>query len=238
MSRDLLRWLLHAHVLDRALPRPDAGRHDDVVTKLGGRVLQYLLGGMANEEAPWLGLKGVAPGQKGPTDFGLSLRWPPSRLLRAERLPVATTREQVMANVYAALGWHGSRQPRDERAVVRSVRTPPGLQDVRVDHAFVEHVAKYPSRGEFANYILPALREPHEVWLTQVGSGSGAVYRPHFLAAFDGGTTVVIAVKSVEESVAWSFFPMKRRTTIRKRRKGVVLYAGPKEYPVEGARRG
>ena len=143
-----------------------------------------------------------------------------------------------MANVYAALGWHGTREPGDERAIVRSVRTPTVLDDVRVDHAFVEHVAKQPSRGEFANYILPTLREPLEVWLTRVGSGSGAVYRPHFLAAFDGGTTVVVAVKSNEESVAWSFFPMKRRTTIQKRRKGVVLYARPRAYAVEGARRG
>ncbi len=237
MSHDLLLWLLNAHAFDHAPSGREAGHHD-VPTVLGGRVLQYVLGGMAPQEAPWLGLKGVAPGQKGPADFGLSRGWPPPRLLHAERLPATTTREEVRANIYAALGWHGSREPGDERAVVRSVRTPAGLQDVRIDHAFVEHVAKYPSRGEFANYILPALREPHEVWLTQVGSGSGAVYRPHFLAAFDGGTTVVIAVKSIEESVAWSFFPMKRRTTIQKRRKGVVLYAGPKEYAVEGARRG
>lgn len=237
MSHDLLLWLLHAHVVDHALPRSDAGNYD-VPRELGGGVLQYVLGGMAPREAPWLGLKGVAPGQRGPADFGLSPNWPPPRPLHAERLSVTTTREEVVANVYAALGWRGSREPRDETAGVLSVPTPPGLQDVLIDHAFVEHVAKYPSRGEFANYILPALKEPHEVWLTQVGSGSGAVYRPHFLAAFADGTTVVVAVKSIEESVAWSFFPMKRRTTIQKRRTGVAIYARPNEEALEGARRG
>ena len=225
MNRDLRLWLLHAHVLDRALPRPDAGRHDDVVAKLGGRVLQYLLGGMANEEAPWLGLKGVAPGQKGPTDFGLSSVWPPPRPLHAERLPATTTPEEARANVYAALGWQGSREPGDERIVIRSVRTQAVLQDVRIDHAFVEHVAKHASRGRFANYILPTLSEPHEVWLTQVGSSRGAVFRHQFLAAFDDGTTAVIAADPSEALVAWNFFPVKRRADIRKRRKGLVLYS-------------
>lgn len=236
MSRDVLPWLRDAQASGHTVERHDSARYG-VPVALGERVLRYVLGGMAREEAPWPGTKGVAPGQRGPADFGLSRNWPPTRPLHAERVATTTTREETMANVYGALGWHGSRAPGDELAVVRSVRTPPGLEDVRIDHAFVEHVAKHPSRGKFASYILPTLRTPHEVWLTQVGSGSGPVCRPHFLAAFDDGTTVVIVVKSNEESVAWSFFPVKRRTTIRKRRRGLVVYAGPNSYETGGARR-
>lgn len=223
MSRDLLLGLLQTHAFDHAPPRHDTGSYE-VPTVLGGRALRYVHGGMAPRAAPWLGLKGVAPGQKVPADFGLSPAWPPPRPLRAERLPVTTTSQQVTSNVYTALGWQGRREPGDERAVIRTVRTPPSLPDVRIDHAFVEHVAGHPSRGEFANYILPALREPHEVWLTQVGSRKGGVFRPHFLAAFDDGTTAVIAVEASESMVAWNFFPVKRRTDIQKRRKGVALY--------------
>lgn len=145
--------------------------------------------------------------------------------LHAERLSVTTTPQQVASNVYSALGWHGSREAGDERAVIRSVRTPTVLRDVLINHAFVEHVARHPSRGAFANYVLPTLRMPHEVWLTHVGSSSGGVFRHHFLAAFDDGTTAVVAVEPGEAPAAWNFFPAKRRTDIQKRRRGTALYS-------------
>lgn len=224
MSRHLLLWLLQTHALDDAPPRHDTGEYE-LPTVLGDQALRYVHGGMAHRALPWPGLQGVAPGQKGPAEHGLSSAWPPPRPLRAERLSVTTTRAEVMASVYAALGWRGSREPDDERVVVLSVRTPPGLQDVRIDHAFVEHVARHPSRGAFANYVLPTLREPHEVWLTHVGSSRGGVFRHQFLAAFDDGVTAVVAVEPSEAPVAWNFFPVKRRTDIQKRRKGIPLYS-------------
>ena len=236
MSRDLLLWLLHAQAYDQVADRRDSPRHD-IPTELGRRVLQYVRGGMVGEEASWPGLKGVAPGQRGPADFGLSLAWPPPRPLHAERLSVTTTPQQVASNVYAALGWHGSREAGDERAVIRSVRTPTVLRDVLINHAFVEHVARHPSRGAFANYVLPTLRMPHEVWLTHVGSSSGGVFRYHFLAAFDDGTTAVVAVEPGEAPVAWNFFPAKRRTDIQKRRRGTALYSR-NQGELTGARRG
>lgn len=224
MSHERLTWLLSALAVDHAVRRHRIGRHDAPLV-VGDRALRYILGGTASREIRWLGLKGIAPGQRGPADYGLSSAWPPPRPLCAERLSVTTTREEVMENVYAALGWRGSRERGDERVVVLSVQTPPGLQDVRIDHAFVEHVAGHPSRGAFANYLLPTLREPHEVWLTHVGSSSGGVFRHQFLAAFDDGTTAVVAVEPGEAPVAWNFFPVKRLTDIQKRRKGMPLYS-------------
>lgn len=228
MSRHLLLWLLQTHAFDDASPRHDT-RGYELPTVLGDQALRYVHGGMAPRTLPWPGLEGVAPGQKGPADFGLSSAWPPQRPLRAERRPVTTTREEVMANVYAAFGWRGSREEGDERVVVLSVRTPPGLRDVRIDHGFVEHVARHPNRGAFANYVLPTLKEPHEVWLTHVGSSRGGAFRHHLLAAFDDGVTAVVVVEPGEAPVAWNFFPVKRRTDVRKRRKGMLLYSRRQE---------
>lgn len=111
----------------------------------------------------------------------------------------------------------------------RGYELPTVLGDLRIDHGFVEHVARHPNRGAFANYVLPTLKEPHEVWLTHVGSSRGGAFRHHFLAAFDDGVTAVVVVEPGEAPVAWNFFPVKRRTDVRKRRKGMLLYSRRQE---------
>lgn len=174
--------------------------------------------------APWQALRGVVPGQKGPGDFGLPAAWPPGAALRAERLPETATSQEAAAAIYSALGWGGRRIPGDERTLIHTVRTPGRLEDVQIDHAFVDHVARHPSRGQFANYILPTLQEPHEVWLTWVGSTSGPLLRPHFFAAFEDGRTAVIAIDAKNAWVAWTLYTTDKSRQVDRRRAGELLY--------------
>lgn len=174
-------------------------------------------------DPPWVGLRTPVPDQKGPAAFGLSGDWPPANPRAAERLPRTESRAQAMERIHAALGWRSVRTPGDERYAIHTVHTPDGLEDVQIDHAFVEHVARDPSRGDFANYILPALERPHEVWLTWVRAKDGVLFlRPHFVAAFEDGRTAVVAVQPKQAWVAWTFFAAKG--AVRNRRKGELLY--------------
>ncbi len=180
--------------------------------------------GPSGGDPPWIGLREPALDQRGPEDFGLSGDLPAVSPLAAGRLPRTASTGQAMDRVHAALGWRGVRRPGDERAVIHTVRTPDGLEDVQIDHAFVEHVAADPSRADFANYILPALERPHEVWNTWVRAKNGVLFlRPHFLAAFEDGRTAVIAIQPKEAWIAWTFFTAKEKS-VRRHRKGELLY--------------
>ncbi len=179
--------------------------------------------GPGGGDPPWIGLPDVAGSQKGPADFPVPRAWAPADRLHAAKPASPTrTRSQAMDRIHAALGWTGVRRPGDERNVIHAVRTPDGLEDVQIDHAFVDHVARHRGRGDFANYILPTLEAPHEVWNTWVRAKDGAIFlRPHFLAAFDDGKTAVAVVHPKEAWVAWTFFMEDR---VNRRRRGELLY--------------
>ena len=66
-----------------------------------------------------------------------------------------------------------------------------------------------------ADYILPTLMEPNEVWLTAYAKGDKIEYRKRYMKAFKGnkrnrGGLAVTAVRP-DGSLLWNFIPAEAR---------------------------
>ena len=96
------------------------------------------------------------------------------------------------------------------------VNTPVG--DVALTDEFVRHVAAKRARGQFAAQIVPALRDPAEVWLQAMVMRDGRIaYRPVFI----GDGSLVVAQENRDGTVGWTFYPERR---LHRRRQGYLLY--------------
>ena len=113
---------------------------------------------------------------------------------------------------------------------VRRVRPPGRLDDVVIRKEHLPHLVEKQHREQWANYILPTLEDPLEVWLSPVKlKPSGKiVYRRHFITLFDdaGKTRGALAIdqENKDSSLLWTFFPQNKMRQIDKRRKGFLLY--------------
>ena len=70
---------------------------------------------------------------------------------------------------------------------IRVVRTPGYLDDVVIRKKQLPHLLEKQHREEWANYILPTLEDPLEVWLSPVKNNATdkIVYRRRFITLFD-----------------------------------------------------
>ena len=114
---------------------------------------------------------------------------------------------------------------------VRVVRTPGRLDDVVIRRERLPHLVRKQPREEWANYILPALEAPLEVWLSPVKlrlSGK-IVYRRHFITLFDDAgknrATLAAAQENKDSSLLWTFFPRSDMKRLDKQRQGFLLYS-------------
>ena len=114
---------------------------------------------------------------------------------------------------------------------VRVVRPPGRLEDVAIRKKYLpHHLVEKQHREEWANYILPTLEDPLEVWLSPVKlKPSGKiVYRRRFIALFDdaGKTRGALAVtqENKDSSLLWTFFPRGDMRRIDKQWRGFLLY--------------
>jgi len=85
-------------------------------------------------------------------------------------------------------------------------------------------VAAATGRERFANFVVPALEKPFEVWLVPYADG---VYRRRFLAIFDGQVpTMMVLRENRDGSLAWSVYELSERTeeALNEARKGMLLY--------------
>ena len=184
------------------------------------------------------------PGPIGPVVGGATWRtWDlPERLPpRAEppRLPPARDAAAVKAQIHRAVAdAAGAGQPLvsitrpdgTARVVFGRVRTPTG-DDVMLTEDFIDHVAKG-EREQFANLILPTLRDPDEIWMTSTERAGRVVYRRQFIAAYEGRAGFVVAQEDPYGWLAWTFYPIKDHGAVNKRRKGSLLYRR-EETPAE-----
>ena len=177
------------------------------------------------------------PGPLGPV-VGGAATWRtlglPERLPRRpapERLPEAGTAEEQKAQIYREMEKIDGRPPvsitrADGTAttVLGRIRTPTG-DDVVLTDAFVDHVAKG-GREQFARFIMPTLRDPDEIWLTQTERAGRVVYRRAFVAAFESGEHAGFAVAQEDPYgwLAWTFYPIKSIQKLNDRRRGHLLY--------------
>lgn len=108
------------------------------------------------------------------------------------------------------------------------VRAPADLDDVMLTGGFVDYIATKPPRErrhEFAEYLLPSLRDPSEVWLQAEKRLDGrTVYRRAFLTAFEDANIAVAVREDTHGWLTWTMFPVDR---INNRRRGYLLYRRP-----------
>lgn len=155
----------------------------------------------------------------------------PARRNRAED-PLSS--EAARADIYDALEDVGGERIEivrdDGRAdvIFGRVRAPADLDDVMMTGGFVEYVArKGPAdrRVDFADFILPSLRDPSEVWLRAERRGDGrTVYRRAFLTAFEGRSTTIVAQEDTHGWLSWTMYPER---DINRLRRGYLLYRRP-----------
>ncbi len=113
---------------------------------------------------------------------------------------------------------------------VRVVRTPGRLDDVVIRKKQLPHLVEKQHREEWANYILPTLEDPLEVWLSPVKNNATGkiVYRRHFITLFDdAGKTrgaLAIAQENKDGSLLWTFFSQHKMRQIDMKREGFLLY--------------
>lgn len=89
---------------------------------------------------------------------------------------------------------------------------------------FVDHVAKG-GREQFARWIVPTLRDPDEIWLTQTERAGRPVYRRQFIAAFEGEHAgLAVAQEDPFGWLAWTFYPVESVRKLNDRRRGHLLY--------------
>ena len=107
------------------------------------------------------------------------------------------------------------------------VSTPDGLDDVVVRREYLPHIVakRDHARERYANWILPTLQDPLEVWLAR---HDDEVYRRRFIAAFeeDDNQSLVIAQENRDGSLLYNFVPVgtKKASYLDKQRRGFLLY--------------
>ena len=107
---------------------------------------------------------------------------------------------------------------------------PGRLDDVVIRKEQLRYLVGKQHREEWANYILPSLEDPLEVWLSPVKlevSGK-IVYRRHFITLFDDAGknrgALAIAQENKDSSLLWTFFSQHKMRQIDMKRQGFLLY--------------
>ena len=161
------------------------------------------------------------PGGKNYTDFNLpdADKTPASLLPPAPpRLPRANDKDAQLQVIKTAIDMPDNG--------VRVVRTPGRLDDVLIRKEQLPHLVEKQHREQWANYILPTLEDPLEVWWSPVkNKASGKiVYRRWFITLFDeaGKTrgTLAVVQENKDGSLLWTFFPRGDMRRIDKQRRG------------------
>ena len=116
----------------------------------------------------------------------------------------------------------------------REVATPDGLDNVIIRSDQLEHIVAdgKGNREQFANYILPTLKDPLEVWLTEeeryTKTGKKQqIFRRRFIALFKSNKAkqgLAVAQENKDGSILWTFVPIGNMKNLDNRRAGFLLY--------------
>lgn len=165
------------------------------------------------------GATAILPGQPTFADYGLPKAKDMDRAgLRKspELLPEMKTREAAERQLVAALKLEGGKP--------RVVETPVGSVMLQAD--LVRHmVAKeQDARERYANFVLPTLEEPDEVWLTAYADG----YRRRYVRFFWNSNMLLVVRVNRDGSLFWNGMKIRDRE-IDKTRQGILLFHQKKE---------
>ena len=158
-------------------------------------------------------------GQTNAAELGLPLL--PAVPRGRPRRPKASSVEQAEDWIRDAIGAVGGRvltldENRSQLALA-TVPTPVG--EVVLTRDFVYHVAyrRGEAREQFADYILPTLRNPAEVWLSAADDNG----RLRYMLAYIGDGAQCVAQEHRDGTVGWTFYPARR---VGGQRAGYLLY--------------
>ena len=136
------------------------------------------------------------------------------RLPAPELLPIADSQEEAEKRLAEALGFTDERQ--------RIVETPMGSRVIRRE-LLAHMVEKRPdARERFANYVLPTLIQPFEVWLKQHEDGK---LRENYIGLFrETKYSLLIVVRiNRDGSLVWNIMQREDKK-MDKHREGMLVY--------------
>jgi SPP1 gp7 family putative phage head morphogenesis protein len=102
-----------------------------------------------------------------------------------------------------------------------TVKSP--VEDITVNKDYLEHIIlkRDNARERFANYILPTLENPYEIWATKYQDGG---IRKQYVGLFKGKYNLLCVVRMNEDgSLLWNMMNGDNRD-LNKNRKGLLIY--------------
>jgi SPP1 gp7 family putative phage head morphogenesis protein len=134
-------------------------------------------------------------------------------------LSEASSRSAALATMHDALGLSETRR-------LREIRTPIN-ELVWISTAWSEHwVEKLGDHRErFANFVVPTLADPYEVWWTRYADGM----RSRYIGLFTGDVDLAVIVRrNLDGSILWNILNTDARR-LNKQRQGWLLYVKGEE---------
>jgi len=110
----------------------------------------------------------------------------------------------------------------------RRIATPDGLDDVVIYDAMLPNLfmGEDKFRARYANYIVPTLERPNEVWITgyRIEGARQHEYRLHYIKAWSDKSLFVIVTEDAAGNLFYNFIPISKKNKINKMRRGALLY--------------
>ena len=145
-------------------------------------------------------------------------RWPdvPAVPAATQLVAAAATRRDKKRVLVERLRQEGfepalvRRTDRKRDLYLARIETPGDLDDLVVSYQGIRHVVDHhvdEARERLADYVLPTIRRPSEVWLTLVEPDKRAMYRRVFLGRFEDGRGIVV-VDHWDGRDSWIFWTL------------------------------
>lgn len=136
------------------------------------------------------------------------------RLTMPEKLPRANNQEIAMRQIAVALGVSAA-------SPLRVVQTP--VEKVVLDYGWLPHIVQKEeaARERYANFILPTLMTPFEVWLAEYEDG----LRKRYIGLFEEADLMAVVRVNRDGSLLWNFMKAKI-PYVNRQREGILLYPG------------
>lgn len=160
----------------------------------------------------------VIGGQTTAADLGLAPL--PAVPRGLPRRPPTSSVAEAEARIRAAIGATGGRvlSLDDDRRQMELATVPTPVGEVVLTGDFVRHVARREGeRDRFADYILPTLGDPAEVWLAATEDNGRVRYVLRYLR--EG--SLVVAQEHRAGAVGWTFYPARQ---LEGQRAGYLLW--------------
>lgn len=135
------------------------------------------------------------------------------RIVMPQMIEQVDTQDAAVAILAGALGVSQDNP-------VRLVKTP--IEQVALHYDYLPHMVekRIDGRERYANFILPTLQDPFEVYLTQYDDGM----RHRYIGLFTGRSDLMVVVRqNIDGSLVWNIMQANDKA-MNKQRQGALLY--------------